>query len=132
MNNSYLLGLGESMELAHNLFSELQRMRTGLILLAQTLDRLHEAVRLDTKCCGGVYELIVANLQQGNSSIPKRGGYNKVDTGFGSDEDDLDVERSGLNPIGAERTATRNPLGGDRRERSRNPPSFEEQQGNFL
>ena len=54
----------DTLELAHNLQSELERMRAGIILMAQSLDRLHETVRLDTKCCGGIYELLVANFQQ--------------------------------------------------------------------
>ena len=63
----HISGLGDSMELAQNLYNEMDRMRAGIILLTQSLERLHETVRLDTKCCGGVYELIVASMQQSNN-----------------------------------------------------------------
>lgn len=82
---AHIAGIGDTMELAHNLHTELDRMRSGIQLLAQSLERLHETVRLDTKCCGGVYELLVANMQQGNAV--KRRGYNKVDSDVVSDEE---------------------------------------------
>ena len=63
----HISGLGDAMELAQNLYAEMARMRAGIILVTQSLERLHETVRLDTKCCGGVYELIVASMQQSNN-----------------------------------------------------------------
>ena len=63
----HISGLGDAMELAQNLYNEMDRMRAGILLLTQSLERLHETVRLDTKCCGGVYELIVASMQQSNN-----------------------------------------------------------------
>ena len=63
----HISGLGDAMELAQNLYNEMNRMRAGIVLLTQSLERLHETVRLDTKCCGGLYELMVASMQQSNN-----------------------------------------------------------------
>jgi hypothetical protein len=82
---AHVAGLGDAMEMAHHLHSELDRLQAGIRLLAQSLERLHETVRLDTKCCGGLYELLVANMRQ--SDVVKRRGYNKVDSDVISDEE---------------------------------------------
>ena len=62
----HISGLGTPWS-CQNLYNEMNRMRAGIVLLTQSLERLHETVRLDTKCCGGLYELMVASMQQSNN-----------------------------------------------------------------
>jgi chromosome segregation ATPase len=44
--------LGEAMDQAVSARSELDRVAIGITLLGQSLDRLHEIVHVDTRCCG--------------------------------------------------------------------------------
>jgi hypothetical protein len=60
--------LGECMEQAQILKSELERMRSGVRLLGDSVERLNRAVQRDNRCCWGVFDLIQANVRMIGSS----------------------------------------------------------------
>lgn len=73
--------ISESMEQAHILKGELDRVLSGVKLLGDTVDRLNEIVRSDKGCCSGSFDVLLGNiLGQGTwgRNTVEQGGYASV------------------------------------------------------
>ena len=72
----------DGMEQALILKGELDRVLSGVKLLGDTVDRLTDIVRSDSRCCGGAFDTIWMNLLGSNSwsvnSRVEQGGYSSV------------------------------------------------------
>jgi hypothetical protein len=84
-------------EQAQTLKAELERVKSGLILLAQSMEKLQDSVRADSRCCGGVSEVCETTTSRTTTSRFRVGitgrrtaGYDRVDGGGGLYEDDYD------------------------------------------
>jgi hypothetical protein len=62
------LSTSEGLEQAEVLKSELDRVNSGISLLGQSMERLHDVIRLDSRCCGSVIDTI--SIIIGMSSAP--------------------------------------------------------------
>ena len=71
--------ISDAKEQAEILRLELDRLQTGITLLGQSLDRLGEVVRVDTHCCGGLFDAITSSVRVRGSAVRKKGGYDRVD-----------------------------------------------------
>jgi hypothetical protein len=73
----------DGMEQALILKGELDRVLSGVKLLGDTVDRLNEIVRSESRCCSGAFDSIWLNLigpsslGGGNAAI-QQGGYSSV------------------------------------------------------
>lgn len=84
----HIAGISDAMDHAFMLKIELDRLGTGIILLNQSLDRLHEVIRLDRTCCGGVSDLLAA-LSSGSGVVATAGrsyGYDVISSEIPNDE----------------------------------------------
>lgn len=95
--------IGNAIDLAYQLRSDLDRLAAGMTLLSQSLERLHEVVRVDTRCCGGVCDLLTISMglpttnsnslastmssSRSTSRVKSRGGYNVLDLDSDNDND---------------------------------------------
>jgi hypothetical protein len=73
----------DGMEQALILKGELDRVLSGVKLLGDTVDRLTEIVRSDSRCCGGTFDamwmnLLGSNSWSGVSNRVEQGGYSSV------------------------------------------------------
>lgn len=83
--------LTEALEQVDILRGELDRIKAGIALLSQSIQRLDEVVNIDTSCCGGLFEYITltaaAYLHEDSVSASRRAGgrgsnvyYDRVST----------------------------------------------------
>lgn len=71
----------DGMEQALILKGELDRVLSGVKLLGDTVDRLDEIVRSDSRCCGGAFDAIWLNMfgpSWSGSNSAQQGGYSSV------------------------------------------------------
>lgn len=89
--SSSVISLLEAKEQAEILRMELERVQAGVTLLSQSLDKLTEIVRMDTRCCGGIFDIISSSLgpatSVAGSSSGSGVGYDRVQA-YAPDIDD--------------------------------------------
>ena len=94
-----ITAVAEAHEQAEVLRQELDRVKSGLTLLAQSMDKLVEIVRMDSRCCGGVLDALTTSVssssevEEGPSSYRisrRRKGYDRVQ-GFALDNEDGNI-----------------------------------------
>jgi hypothetical protein len=73
----------DGMEQALILKGELDRVLSGVKLLGDTVDRLNEIVRSDSRCCSGAFDTIWLSLI-GPSSLGGGGGNGTIQGGYAS------------------------------------------------
>ncbi len=76
--NPKKLKISEGMEQAQILKGELDRVLSGVKLLGDTVDRLNEIVRSDSRCCGGALEAYWTSMFGQITWGEKKGGYSSV------------------------------------------------------
>lgn len=84
-------------EQAETLKLELERVKSGLTLLAQSMEKLQETVRVDSRCCGAVAEVcasVESSVARSTSSRfrvsmsgRRSSGYDRVNGLIGEDDD---------------------------------------------
>jgi hypothetical protein len=100
---------------AETLKLELERVKSGLTLLAQSMEKLQETVRVDSRCCGGISD-ICASMESSVARSTTSGfrvgmsgrrptGYDRVDGLLGDDEDhtgggDVSNPATVISPLG--------------------------------
>ncbi len=73
--------VGDALEQAELLRLELDRVKAGLTLLTQSVEKLNDVVQVDTRCCSGFLETLCYSFWPASTSSSYQGsGYDRVGT----------------------------------------------------